>query len=117
MMKIRVSEASRHVLDYMVAVCEGVDVRWNAAYEQLLLVGYYYVVWQPHKNWVQGGPIIERERVALLGLDEGEWEAWVYFARGEVLCKTYGTTPLIAAMRCYCCSKLGDEVDVPDELV
>jgi hypothetical protein len=28
----------------------------------------------------------------------------------------YGPTPLIAAMRCYVTSKLGDEVEVPDEL-
>ena len=28
----------------------------------------------------------------------------------------YGHTPLIAAMRCYCASVLGDEVEVPDEL-
>ena len=28
-----------------------------------------------------------------------------------------GPTPLIAAMRCFCCSKLGDEVEVPDELL
>lgn len=29
----------------------------------------------------------------------------------------YGPTPLIAAMRCYVSSKLGDEVEVPKELV
>lgn len=28
-----------------------------------------------------------------------------------------GPTPLIAAMRCYVASKLGDEVDIPEELV
>jgi len=28
-----------------------------------------------------------------------------------------GDTPLIAAMRCYVASKLGDEVDVPEELL
>lgn len=28
----------------------------------------------------------------------------------------YGPTPLIAAMRCYVASKLGDEVEIPDEL-
>jgi hypothetical protein len=27
-----------------------------------------------------------------------------------------GTTPLIAAMRCYVASKLGDEVELPEEL-
>ncbi|KVZ62240.1 phage protein NinX family protein [Burkholderia ubonensis] len=30
---------------------------------------------------------------------------------------TYGPTALIAAMRCFVASKLGAEVDVPDELV
>jgi len=28
----------------------------------------------------------------------------------------YGPTPLIAAMRCYVASKMGDEIDVPTEL-
>ena len=28
----------------------------------------------------------------------------------------YGPTPLIAAMRCYVASKLGDEVNIPEEL-
>jgi hypothetical protein len=28
----------------------------------------------------------------------------------------HGPTPLIAAMRCYVASKLGDEVEVPKEL-
>lgn len=30
---------------------------------------------------------------------------------------TYGPTALIAAMRCYCSFKLGNEVDVPEELL
>jgi hypothetical protein len=29
----------------------------------------------------------------------------------------YGKTPLIAAMRCFVASKLGDEVDIPKELL
>gem|GEM_PF-2663022 len=28
----------------------------------------------------------------------------------------FGKTPLVAAMRCYVASKLGEEVDIPDEL-
>jgi hypothetical protein len=31
--------------------------------------------------------------------------------------KGYGHTPLIAAMRCYVASKLGDEVEIPQELL
>jgi hypothetical protein len=30
--------------------------------------------------------------------------------------QTDGPTPLIAAMRCYVASKLGDEIDIPEEL-
>ena len=29
----------------------------------------------------------------------------------------YGPTMLIAAMRCYVASKLGEEIDVPEELL
>ncbi len=28
----------------------------------------------------------------------------------------HGPTPLIAAMRCYVASKLGDEIEIPEEL-
>jgi hypothetical protein len=28
-----------------------------------------------------------------------------------------GPTPLVAAMRCYVASKLGDTVEIPDDLV
>lgn len=59
---------------------------------------------------MQGGPIIERERINLW--NEGyEWEASRY---GEHI--VWGKTPLIAAMRCYVASKLGDDVTIPEEL-
>jgi hypothetical protein len=28
----------------------------------------------------------------------------------------YGPTPLIAAMRCYVASKMGDEIELPEEV-
>ena len=31
--------------------------------------------------------------------------------------EAFGPTPLIAAMRCFVASKLGDEVEVPNEIV
>ena len=34
----------------------------------------------------------------------------------SICCATFGPTPLIAAMRCYVSGKLGDEVDIPEEL-
>jgi hypothetical protein len=31
-------------------------------------------------------------------------------------CIEYGPTPLIAAMRCYVAAKLGDTVEIPEDL-
>ena len=44
-----------------------------------------------------------------------EWtgEDWMAYIRHDE--EYFGPTPLIAAMRCYVASVLGDEVEVPDE--
>ena len=60
-------------------------------------------------DWAQGGPIIEREKIAT-AWHITRWVAW----RGVV--EHPGPTPLIAAMRCYVAAKLGDEVEIPEEL-
>lgn len=82
----------------------------------------------PSTSWAQGGPIIEREGIELMcGLTEDmaarfksadpHWSAFP-FGRPDVLNKRYlGPTPLIAAMRCFVASKLGDEVGIPEELL
>jgi Protein of unknown function (DUF2591) len=64
-------------------------------------------------NWYLGGQIIEREKITVehLGWISTLWQACVegrYYRQGP--------TPLIAAMRCYVASKLGDEVEVPNGL-
>ena len=69
-------------------------------------------------DWAQGGPIIEREYIQLT-IDLA-WEAHVIcedkkFGGVERFACT-GPTPLIAAMRCFVASHLGDEVQVPEEL-
>lgn len=59
-------------------------------------------------DWAVGGPIIEREQINLW--TEGyDWEATQYGKWQE-----WGPTPLVAAMRCYVGTKLGNEVDVPE---
>ena len=69
-------------------------------------------------DWAQGGPIIEREGLDLRMEAPGEWHAFMWWddtnGAGDILMK--GPTPLIAAMRCYVASKLGDEVEVPEEI-
>ena len=67
--------------------------------------------WKPSSSWAQGGPIIEREGIWLAAplLFRTEWSAAV---GGDVDDKR-GPTPLIAAMRAFVASKLGDEVEEP----
>ena len=67
-------------------------------------------------NWSQGGPVIEREGM-LIRPQPGYnlWEAWKHGAdEGHF---SVGPTPLIAAMRTFVTSKLGDEVEIPEELL
>ena len=84
--------------------------------------------YSPSTDWAQGGPIIERETIALYTpmsamrkYTPGPWIAGIPELDEcgddiEIENEFNGPTPLIAAMRCYVASKLGDEVDVPEEL-
>ena len=65
-------------------------------------------------NWAQGGPIIEREGISL---DQyHDFPNWAASCPPESGFNRFGPTPLIAAMRCYVASKLGDNIDIPEEL-
>lgn len=66
----------------------------------------------PSTNWAQGGPIIERGLIVISPDPQHGWRAMPYMDAT----KFYGPTPLIAAMRCYVASVLGDEVYVPEEV-
>lgn len=73
----------------------------------------------PSTNWHQGGPIIERERITLRAPDGRHWPGWraLYDDFGASASReVHGPTSLIAAMRCFVASKLGADVDVPDEI-
>tara|TARA_R110000868_G_scaffold5817_5_gene34060 strand:+ start:446 stop:793 length:348 start_codon:yes stop_codon:yes gene_type:complete len=83
--------------------------------------GWWWDNFNPSTNWAHGGPIIEREKITAVAFGS-RWEAFreesfaTYLDVNEGEADSYGPTPLIAAMRCYVASKLGDEVDVPEEL-
>ena len=67
--------------------------------------------YQPSTNWNQGGPIIEREQVAIFPTGDGTWRAQI--GPGVYGVQAWGPTPLIAAMRAYVKAKLGPEVELP----
>lgn len=73
-------------------------------------------------NWAIGGPIIEREGITLKQVSDGTWRADYSKAvlKADKSAYAYlankGQTPLVAAMRCFVASKLGEEVNIPAEL-
>lgn len=103
-MKIEVGNVTPSQLDFLVLASDC----WSTA-TLFLVTGKKPPAYST--DWAQGGPVIERERMELRGDGDGGWVAWDYLNP-----KQYGPTPLIAAMRCYVASKLGVEVEIPDEL-
>jgi hypothetical protein len=124
-MKVKTNEASGSVLDWMVAKCVTATHLYPDRHTK---PDIFLAEWDENKHnystdWSQGGPIIERENIAtgLVPTEAGSPKDWcAYSYRDAEFCReskrSYGPTPLIAAMRCYVASKLGDEVEVPDEL-
>lgn len=104
-MRVKVSELAGVALDWAVNKAEG----------RSRLLGCY----SPSTDWATGGPIIERERINLMHAQPGSINTSMGIGCTATVNDAYfdGPTPLIAAMRCYVTSKLGDEVDVPEELL
>jgi hypothetical protein len=117
MKKIKVNEASEAVLNWLIAKCEGYLVNENSwmlnATIKDIDEGYY----KPSEYWGQGGPIIELEGITV----NKEDELWSAYFRNRLFNDdgsdhwSIGASPLIAAMRCYVCRKLGTEVEIPYE--
>lgn len=123
-MMIKTSEATPSQINYLVAKCEGMNVNLEQVYGLWSVMTDNYKFYEPATDWAQGGPIIEREGISLTSYLAEEDPYWI----GSVECRykdfnatayyeEYGPTPLIAAMRCYVASKLGDTIDIPDELL
>ena len=111
-------------LDWAVAKCEGYKPYYiNGRLRPVFRTGMdVESTWPSYtSDWAQGGPIIDREDIDVLR-DEQEFGARLGRARLHPTRNALsyfvmrGPTKLIAAMRCLVASKLGDEVDVPQEL-
>ena len=123
---MRTSELTGVALDWAVAKCEGGDRLWHDTIathwmtlngKDIALSKGWSQSFTPSTNWAQGGPIIEREGINLFqrkGAAAKEGKAWLAYDNNNP--EMAGPTPLIAAMRCYIASKLGDTVEIPKEL-
>lgn len=121
---MKTSELTGAALDWAVAKCLGLGYRHDFKYGPMCYrtpspdgsVAWDSLPLPYSTNWSQGGPIIEREKIDLHHIG-GAWTASIYAPKWHARDhEQFGPTPLIAAMRCFCCAKLGDEIDVPEEL-
>ena len=103
-MKIKTNELTGTALDWAVAKCLGTEH---------LFAGHEVGRLHYSTDWAHGGPIIEEEMIELVPHTDALWDAMY---RDQHI-PNDGPTPLIAAMRCYVASKLGEECDIPDELI
>ena len=106
---MKTNELTGAALDWAVARCECGEAWCSEDVDP-----HFYST-----DWAQGGPIIEREWLQLTPWpnesdEDVRWHCVQHDAPTQ--CHAFGPTPLIAAMRCYVASKLGDEVEIPDEL-
>ena len=104
---MKTNELTGAALDWAVAKCEGNEIKIRKG-----------CLWIPTEcystDWAEGGPIIEREGILL---DQyHDFPNWAASCPPKSGFNRFGPTPLIAAMRCYVASKLGDTVEVPIEL-
>lgn len=120
---MKTSELCGAALDWAVAKCEGheIDSLMGGAvwyWRKCSLTGEPEVVevFRPSTDLAQGGPIIALEKMDFKWVDAANCRASIDWLDEDYF-ESFGPTPLIAAMRCYVASKLGADVDVPEELM
>jgi hypothetical protein len=126
MATIKTSELSGKALDYAVFLC--LDDTLKQPELGLIRHKFGYGKFNPSTNWADGGPIIEREIDVLRKRSKAE-EASLAYPNPNFKFKAekfpdisgyfcgFGPTPLLAAMRCFVASNIGDSVEIPDELL
>jgi hypothetical protein len=115
---IRVSDLTDDLLDCWVAKADGHAVRsvGGRQWQEQWPAGHWLYIRHPSSIWEDGGPIIEKEGIALLPMllsSDMEPRTWVAHYRNvgsTHVPEGEGETPLIAAMRAYVASRFGPVV-------
>jgi hypothetical protein len=118
-------------LDWAVAKCEDNEdcrdpfITWTRdgkeMYLKVITFSGLETEWEPSTDWVQGGPIIDREHITIIYVPEDDPNP---LPKGDIWTASVepldygctGKTALIAAMRCFCALKLGEDIEIPKEL-
>jgi hypothetical protein len=127
MKRIKISEVQGPVLDWLVGVALG---RTDITFDDFDELGMgcvqaepdpfmnYSRCWAPSRYWQQGGPILDREKITLSSLfwEKDGWKAWKWKDHDAAF-DHFGPTMLIAGLRCFLASRLGEYAEVPEELL
>lgn len=122
---IRVEDALGLALNWLVSKAEGYQAVYtngsiSPVFKQCEAVVSLDTL-EYSTNPSQAYPIIVREKIGT-AFSGGQWVG--FYMKDELdecdwdfKLSMYGPTPLVAAMRCFVASKLGDEIDMPKELL
>jgi hypothetical protein len=113
--KVQTQYLTGAALDWAAAICVGGDVRTE--FGVFLNRGRGYEYFTPSTNPEQAKRIIKSKRIAIKLSDGYGGPAYKWAASVESGHMATGPTKSIAALRCLVASQLGDEVDMPEELV
>lgn len=124
-MKVRTEQLTGAALDWAVARAEGLTVfvgmnhtLTGPAVRELGVEDE--PVFSPSTDWLFVGALIEREEIAVMPTDRGWFTSMSDTNEEEGTVVNFSkraASPLISALRCFVSRKIGDEVDLPDELV
>ena len=123
---MKTSELIGPALDWAVAVAQGAT---NLKHDTI--ASWWFVLegkdrtlskgwsasqsYNPSTNWSQGGAIMDQAEIDTYLYERGSPFGWIAEITGTKF-KGKGPTRLVAAMRCLVASRLGDEVEIPNEL-
>lgn len=108
-MKVKTSELTDNAIDWAVCIALGRTDMYIDTDDGSMVT---FLEAEYSTEWELGGPLIEQKKIETYF--HGALEMWA--ARHDEVVR-YGPTLLMAAMRCFVASRLGDEVEIPDELI
>ncbi len=117
--EVKTQDLSGAALDWSVAKADGVEISLAGAHPHAVVDGRLVGNYAPSTKWSQGGPLIESGE---LTVEPSAWDwkgacvLWRAQAEGEDVYFEH-VNLLVAAMRAFAHSKLGDTVSVPRELL
>lgn len=118
-MQLKTCDLIGSALDWAVAKARGIRVQYDSREGLIIsnITGWF--PYRPSTAWGLGGPIIEEEKINIktnpLNDPSFPWYAVIKYDGVHIL--EDGLTPLVAAMRAYVTLKLGESVEIPEELM